>query len=231
MELEYKQISFECKALEDKQDGYFRVKGKASVYGFEDHGNDIIEAGAFTASLKKIKPILLWGHMMSEPIGVPETIDDNDKSFDFVGKMPTDDDFVLKRVMPQVKVGSVTAFSVGFNTLERVWEDRDGKPSLRRIKKADLYEISLVPFGMNSKAKLTGFKSLTSEAIEEIKTKRDFERLLRDSGASRKMSAYLSSLLDEKKLQSDSGEVRIETIDTALSEMKILNQKIRRLSR
>lgn len=73
---------------------------------------------------------------------------------------------------------------IGFNTLLAAYEERDGR-DVRIIKQAELWEASLVPFGMNPEAKVTDVKS-------DIRL---FEKALRDRmGLSQKEAAAVASL-------------------------------------
>lgn len=129
-------------------------------------------------------------------------------------KLPKSDDLVKGRVIPQIKVGSVRTMSIGFRTLEDARDLDD--PSIRRIKQVDLIEVSLVTFPMNPGAVVTGFKSLeeepltedeikhildlrangaptplTVDTVKQIKTRRDYEKTLRESGGFSKDAAVI----------------------------------------
>jgi len=78
---------------------------------------------------------------MSEPVGIyPEARSDS-KGLFLVGKMPKEDDLVRGRIIPQIKVGSVRAMSIGFITQE--WK-YDEEKNIRYITKCKLLEVSLV---------------------------------------------------------------------------------------
>ena len=161
--MEYKNFKFEIKEIKAEDDNFFRFKGAASTFEDMDRGQDIIENGSFLKSLKKIKPVLLWQHKMSEPLGVLDEIREESKILYVEGRMPKNDDFVLKRVIPQIEIGSIVSMSIGFDI---VVSEYDYKTEIRRIKQLDLYEISLVSVPMNPNATISSFKSK-----EEIKTK------------------------------------------------------------
>ena len=156
--LERKFVPFEVKNIEE-DDEFFIVEGYASTFGNIDRGDDVIERGAFTDSLKRVEPKLLWQHNPSEPIGK------TDKAFeDNIGlfvrlRLPKADTFVSGRIIPQVKIGSVRDFSIGFSIDERPeFKTIDGK-RVRSIKLATVWEISFVTIPMNSEANFTAFKS------------------------------------------------------------------------
>lgn len=225
MSLEYKQFEFECKALPDKDDGFFRFEGALSTYGNVDSYGDIIEAGAFTKGLAKVTPSLLWQHRMNEPVGVWEDINDTPKKLHVVGKMPREDTLVSGRIIPQIKVGSVRSMSVGMSLEE--WEY--DKKNRRVIKDATAWEGSLVTIPANIKATITGFKSMFDiEDMEQIRTERDLEKLLRDSGAfSRKAVAFIMAKIDKGRLKSESSDVSYCAISSAVDEIKKLTNELK----
>lgn len=221
---EFLRFDFECKALPDNEDAnFFYFEGYLSTYGNVDRTGDIVEKGAFDESLKTMWPELRWQHLSTEVIGVFDEVRSDSKGLWVKGKMPKDDDLVRGRVIPQMKVGSVRSMSVGFYTVEDTWDE----DNIRTIKKAVLIEGSLVGMPANEKAVVTDFKKFTIEDVEEIKTKREFERLLSESKAfSRKAIVFIASHLDESKFRSDSNgdEAKANAI---LKELETINKSLR----
>jgi len=159
--------------------------------------------GCFDESLKELRPDLLFQHDYRAVIGIYEEFKSDDKGLFVVGKLPKDDDLVRGRVIPQIKVGSVGSMSIGYYTQAYEY---DKETEIRSITRCMLIEGSLVSQPMNPDAAVTDFKKLELEDVEKIKTKRDFEKALRDSGAvSQKGAIYLASFFTEKS-PSDSGE-------------------------
>ena len=73
------EIKSSIKAYHDEEEdkNYGTFEGYGSVFGNKDLGNDVIEAGAFTKSLKRRKPQnvkLLYQHKSDMPIGVFDEI-------------------------------------------------------------------------------------------------------------------------------------------------------------
>jgi len=147
----HKTFPFEIK--EFKEDGdFFTFEGYLSTFGNEDRGGDIVVKGAFQDSLKEHMPSLLWMHKTDEPIGVFDSLEEDDYGLYVKGRMPKDDDFVLKRVMPQMKIGSIKSMSIGYSAY-----GRDGisyEKDVRYLKKLFLWEGSLVTIPMNDQANL-----------------------------------------------------------------------------
>ena len=159
-------MSFEVKDFkaDESIDGVFSVSGYGSVYEVVDRGGDIVKKGCFDESLSIKKPLFLWSHDASEPIGRFSEVKSDEYGLFLKGEMPKSDDFVKGRVMPQVKIGSVKGFSVGFFVQEYYFDD-DGN---RVITKGELVEVSLVTFPMNESAQVTSFKNQSTESEDEI---------------------------------------------------------------
>ena len=156
--IEHIDVAFEVKQIDDSDDEFFRFEGLASTFGNVDQVNDIVVRGAFIESLQEKTPVILWQHQKNEPIGMPEEIRETEQGLYIKGKLPKSDTFVTGRVIPQIKVGSITKMSIGYITLERDFNDE----GVRLLKKVNLLEVSLVTsvFAANQLANLTGFKSI-----------------------------------------------------------------------
>ena len=167
----YKQFDFKVKALtEDKDNHYF--EGYLSTYGNIDRVGEVMDKGCFDESLKELVPMLLWQHKSTEVVGVFTEFSSDDTGLFVKGKMPKSDTLVSGRIFPQMQVGSVRSMSVGF-----IPEEWDYKEDVKHHVKVMLVEGSLVAFPANPKAQITNIKSFTIEDVEEIKTKRDYEKL------------------------------------------------------
>lgn len=182
-DLERIEVAFEIKALHEEDDNFFRFEGLASTFGNLDLVDDIVLPGAFKESIAAKMPVILWQHDQHTPIGMPEEIRETDEGLFIRVRLPKDDDFVRGRVIPQIKVGSIQAMSIGFQLQEfQIDEER-----IRTLEKVDLKEVSLVTFPANPLAKVTDFKTVTpfanlpvaatsrvwsaSEAIARVRTK------------------------------------------------------------
>ena len=176
--LEIKQVS--------EDDDFFIFEGMASTFGNIDLTDDIVAPGAFQESISKELPVILWQHDSREPIGVPIEVKETADGLFIRVKLPKEDTFVSGRVAPQLRVGSIKSMSIGFRTIK---SEMDNDSGIRTLVKVDLKEVSLVTFPANPEARVTGFKSV--EDVKEIKTRRDFEKALRESGAFSKEAACL----------------------------------------
>ncbi|WP_417319838.1 HK97 family phage prohead protease [Emcibacter sp.] len=138
----------------DGDDG--RFEGYASVFNVLDNGNDLVLPGAFRNSLRDrgttgIK--LLWQHDPREPLGVIEEIAEDHHGLFVRGRMLTrirraDEAWGL------VKSGALDGLSIGFHT-RKSHRHADGH---RILQEVDLWEVSLVTFPMNDKARILSLK-------------------------------------------------------------------------
>jgi len=150
-------ISFEIKEV--AEDGTF--SGYGSTFGNVDLGRDVMEKGAFTKALRKksLKDIkMLWQHDPRKPIGVWEEMMEDDKGLVVRGRLirevrQAEEAYAL------MKAGAISAMSIGFSIPAGGYEI-DEKKRVRVIKEADLWEVSVVTFPMNPRAKIRGVKSV-----------------------------------------------------------------------
>jgi HK97 family phage prohead protease len=150
-------LKMQVKAL--AKDGAF--EGRVAVYNNVDLGGDLIEAGAFTKSIKEHgdEVPLLWQHDPKRPIGMLTLVDGPD-ALSVNGQlcMEVEDG---KNAYLLIKANIVRGLSIGYDTV------RDSVESgVRRLKEIRLWEGSIVTFPMNAEAMVTAIKarSLVHEA-------------------------------------------------------------------
>lgn len=169
-------VPMEVKKVTDQ--GYF--EGYASVFDNVDLGYDVVEKGAFTEIVRNSqgKVLTLFQHDSSGytasgglPIGAADVSQD-DKGLAFKTQLVMEDEFV-KRVHTHLKAGTLDGMSVGFDILPGGAEYTDA--GIRRIKAARLWEISVVTFGMNPKARVESVKHLAFNG-----SVRELEELIRE---------------------------------------------------
>ena len=160
-----RNLSFECKfeVKDNQEEDYYHLNGYGSTFGNVDRVNDVVEKGAFKKSLNKRMPKLLFGHESRDvPVGIIDSIKEDDNGLIFEARMPKNDAFVRDRIMPQIKIGSLNSFSIGY-TIDV--SEIDNKTGIRKLKEISLFEISIVTFPANEKATLQAFKAV-EEAVE-----------------------------------------------------------------
>jgi hypothetical protein len=171
MELERKQVVFdEIKASEDGEGR--TIEGYGSIYGNVDSYGDIVLAGAFTKTLKRGRPKMLWQHNSEQPIGVWNEIEERDTGLWLKGTiLPT---VLGNDVYTLAKAGALDGLSIGYRTKKHEF---DTEKEIRKLIELELFEVSLVTFPANPKALITGVK-------ERPKTIRELEAYLREGGFS-----------------------------------------------
>ena len=171
----------EVKRIDELQ-GVF--EGYGSVFGVEDHYRDVVERGAFAKTLAKWRakgrlPALLWQHDSDRPIGVYEHMEEDEHGLAVRGRLLIEDVAQAREAWALIKAGAIGGLSIGYTTKQA---EMDRQRGVLLLKEIDLWETSLVTFPANEDATITG-----------IKTIRDFERFLRDSGFSRKEAVRIAS--------------------------------------
>jgi HK97 family phage prohead protease len=151
-ELEYKTFPFEVKSFREDEN-YFYFEGYLSTFGNEDRGKDVVVKGAFIESLKEHDPSLLWSHKSGDPpLGVFDSLAEDDFGLYIKARMPKEDIFVKKRIMPQMKIGSIKSMSIGYSIMGEDGAEYSEDGLVRLLKRLFLWEGSLVTIPMNERA-------------------------------------------------------------------------------
>lgn len=165
MEKFYKEYKFEQKSFHE-DDEFFFFNGHLSTFFDVDRGDDVVERGAFAESLKEHTPPLLWSHKTHEPLGIFPIIKEDEIGLFVEGKMPKKDTLVSGRIIPQIKIGSISSMSIGFS-IENWETDISIINGIRHLRKIFLWEGSLVVIPMNENATIKSLKT----AFEKNKIK------------------------------------------------------------
>lgn len=153
-ELETKTFPFEINALTEA--GSF--DGYAAIFDKPDNMGEVIDAGAFTKSLKEgLTRPMLWYHDPRDPIGVAELTVDG-KGLKVKGQLNLEVQSA-KEKYSLMKQGAIKGLSIGFRTVKDLWND-----SLRVLKEVKLYEVSPCTFQAHPKALIIAVKSKKIEA-------------------------------------------------------------------
>ena len=169
MELERKTVSFEVKEFDDTA-GIF--EGYASTWGI-DLGNDQIIKGAFADTILKRKDKnqvkLLPLHQWTFPIGKILDLREDEKGLYIRAKLlATEGELGGNNAKLLMKEGVLNEMSIGF-TADDTEVTEEG---VRIIKSIDLFEISLVLFGMNPNTEVTSIKGiLENQVLKELQEK------------------------------------------------------------
>ncbi|MGV2980298.1 HK97 family phage prohead protease [Camelimonas sp. ID_303_24] len=132
-------------------DGLFA--GYASLFEEPDLGGDIVQRGAFAASLVQrgaAQVRMLWQHDPAQPLGRWLDIREDARGLRVRGQLnlAVQRARELQALMAQK---AVDGLSIGFRAVRA---SRDGRSGLRRLLHVDLWEISLVTFPMQPAARI-----------------------------------------------------------------------------
>ena len=168
---------------EAKADGSFT--GYAAVFNNVDLGDDVLLPGAFTQA--KTTPDgqirIALNHDLRQLAGKAKFAQDQ-HGLRVEGQLSLGVSYV-KDAYALMQDGVLNGLSVGFNILDggAEWAERDGRYT-RIISKAELWEFSIVPFGMNPEALVDSVKAANIH---------DFEAQLRGLGYSQREAKALAS--------------------------------------
>lgn len=173
---EVRSFALSIKAAEDGT-----VEGYGSVFGVRDSYDDVIAKGAFAGSIAEHKsagtmPAMLWQHDADKPIGVWTEMSEDANGLRVKGRLALDTT-LGKEAHALLKMGALNGLSIGF--MSKQWA-YDRETEVRTLTEIDLWEVSLVTFPANEKARVTNVKS-----IEAINTLKDAEEALRERGFSK----------------------------------------------
>lgn len=189
--MEYKSLNFEHSA--DVTGRTFT--GYASTFGNVDAVGDTIEPGAFAKSIEERMPRkqvkVLWQHR--DPIGLPTVMREDERGLfveGVISKTRLGDE-----ALELMKDGVVDRLSIGFTVM-----DSEPTEEGRLIKAVTLYEFSPVTFPADSYAEIIGVKQMVDD-ITSIESRKDVERILRQSGFSRQAASALVSRIQNLKEQ------------------------------
>lgn len=138
--------------LKSRSDEFF--SGYASVYHEVDSHYDIVLPGAFKECLKKPESVkLLWQHDASTPIGVFTKMRETSNGIYVEGRIISQ---IAKgnEILELIRAGAVDGLSIGFEILDCYY-----KANNRYITKGRLWEISIVTFPANNKARINNVKN------------------------------------------------------------------------
>jgi HK97 family phage prohead protease len=177
-------------------DGAMRFEGYGAYFGNRDSYGDSIERGAFKNTLRAAKKSGIWPLMLSAhggmgftsadltPVGVWDALDEDDRGLFAKGILaPTPRGIELFELLKMEPRPALSGLSIGF--IAKKWrvnnDPKDGEPR-RVLTDVDLYEISIVGWPANDRARVTGVRSA-----------RDLEATFRALGLSTRESKRAAS--------------------------------------
>lgn len=202
--------------------------GYGAVFGNVDSYGDVIAKGAFKRTLarsKMPKMLLQHGGMFfggvedGIPIGKWTSMEEDDFGLAVTGELFALETQKGQYIYEGLKSGALDGLSIGYVPVSFTQGQQAGEPE-RTLTDIELYECSIVTFPANTKALVDSVKS-----IEELIKPSDFEKYLRDAGASRSQAAAFVSGLRKSLRQSDS-ERQSQTIAKANESLRSLVSNI-----
>lgn len=171
----------EMKAIgDDLPPGY--IAGWASTPD-RDRGNHVVKTGAFDESirergLKGPKGVkLLINHAWDKGAGAITVLETRNGRLWMEAQLDLEISYTKDAYLAAKAAGGYS-FSVGFRRQEWSWiVDEDDNDEYLEIQKADLWEVSMVPFPMNEECTIEFMKS-----ADNMETLADFERYLISKG-------------------------------------------------
>ena len=178
------QVTFDAKSYHIDDEEQRKFAGYANTFDHLDRAGDITQRGAFKKSMEKhlkngTRPVMLAHHDTTRPIGVWETIVEDEKGLYVEGRLTkgvrdADEAYAL------LKDGALGSMSIGYRVVR---EEYDRKTGANLLHEVDLHEISLVAIPANQESTVTSVKS--GHNIKSL------EKSLRDAGLSRREAKAL----------------------------------------
>ena len=191
--MEHKNLSGNqvcLKTVNNTDDGEMTFSGYGAFFGNVDSYGDIIQKGAFKATLKAAKESGDWPMMLAQhgyegmtPVGVYTDMHEDDKGLYVEGKLAnTQAGREIYELMKMSPRPAIKGLSIGYITTDAYYPTRDDvanglypKDCDRVIKSLNLLEVSIVSFPANKKATVTDVKS--EEGVDEIENNKEAEEL------------------------------------------------------
>ena len=151
------------------------IKGYASLFGVKDQGGDIVQPGAFTASLSSGRGVkMLWQHDPLQPIGRWNKVLEDERGLYVEGQL------ALKtqrgaEAYEMLREGIIEGLSIGYTT-KRSKRTTEG----RLLYEVDIWEVSVVTFQMLLEGRIDSVKSYEEGNFALFK--RTIEDAARDAG-------------------------------------------------
>jgi HK97 family phage prohead protease len=167
------------------------IEGLASPYGgAPDLYGDVIAEGAYSATIVEHKASgialpMLWSHDLARPIGRWLELREDPAGLLVKGQINLETS-AGKDALAHLEAKDLSGLSIGFRVPEGGY--RYQKDGTRLILAVDLVEISVVTVPAQTRARVVQVKS-----VEDLRDRRDLERLLQDAGLSRRAAKAVAA--------------------------------------
>ena len=172
--------------MSDANDKRGQFSGYASVFNSIDLGGDQIQKGAYTKTLndwsaKGMLPQMQYYHSPMDIIGEWTKMVEDENGLYVEGRLWVNGDERIEsaqRAFNILKSNSVKGLSIGYAVQDFEEQEFNGG-RIRILKEVELFEVSIAPWAMEPKAKVTNVKSFVSED-GQVASKREVEKTLRE---------------------------------------------------
>lgn len=215
MRLERREISItDIKLAEEEGATAGRFSGYGAFFGNKDSYGDVIERGAFKQTLREWEARKKWPPMLLQhgggffgggaddmlPIGKWSHMEENAKGLKVEGEL-----FALNTERGQyiyegLKAGALDGLSIGFRIREAVTGTRPSEPK-RKLTNIDLWEVSVVTFPANPKARVSGVKTVAPMELRQLEG-----RLRDEGGLSRSEAVTAAAVFRDWMQQREAGD-------------------------
>ena len=228
MPLEYLDVPFEVKATDIKEDGTFSGYGSLFDRKLDAH-RDLVSPGAFLDTLTKggrngTGVAMLWQHRPDKIPGVWSALREDKKGLFSEGRLALNTT-LGKDIYEIMKLGAELGTfrlsqSIGYDAIEY---EVDEKKKIRDLKKVDLWELSICTFPAKLGATVTTVKS-----IEDARTERELEAVLRESGLSKSVAQYVVKLCKPSLREAGDGNLKPCMLSGILDGLREVNTDLDR---
>jgi HK97 family phage prohead protease len=144
------------------------IQGYASLFGTCDQGGDVVEPGAYAASLaaltaagRRVK--MLWQHDPAEPIGIWDEVREDARGLFVRGRL-LEGVARAREAAALIEAGAIDGLSIGYKTLKAVKDDQ----GRRHLAEVELWEVSLVTFPMLPGARVAPPEAPAAKAADDM---------------------------------------------------------------
>jgi len=141
------------------------IAGHASLFGAADQGGDVVQRGAYGASLARLAREghgvkMLWQHDPTRPIGVWDEVREDERGLWVKGRLLLEVQ-AAREAHVLLQAGAIDGLSIGYRTI-RAEKAAGGQRLLHEI---ELWEVSLVTFPMLPQARVQAAEDAAGDEL------------------------------------------------------------------
>jgi HK97 family phage prohead protease len=130
------------------------IEGYASLFGQVDQGGDVVQAGAYSMSIRALAAAgqrvkMLWQHDPAKPIGVWDEVREDGRGLWVKGRL-LDSTQTGREAAALIAAGAIDGLSIGYRTTKAAKTEK----GQRLLTELELWEVSLVTFPMLPSARV-----------------------------------------------------------------------------